>query len=598
MVDKVFPGQPIKASTINDVIDLGQSNQVTGSPRNPFLRVSSQIWISNPFTHTVFAGEPIPVGGMKAHNLYAEQAKKAYQTSGYVFYGTSGDAKHYAVAAEAIQPGALGRASLPGLVAAMVYQDNNQTSWPSCAKVSDSGYFVSSASGPWDIVGSSQEEPGGSEQEGRPGAVQKWCFLIKKPDVPLCQIYNSTNTNLVKGQILEVSASVAENSFEFAQEAYDEVGAHLVGVTPTGSPYRYCAILLDDCAAGEYAPCHIPGVIGAVVQMESHLDLTVVTEPAFLPVASAPMDGRFVIVSSRNNWFDRRNRFNSFDYGLGGVRMWRILSYSAKNENNQIFAYLIPAEDKPFPARIIGAIPIAANRWLYTIEELTIGTDTSTGLPYFDYRAGGKGWENRIGWAYNACEPTARIYPTRTREKVTASVPYWSAEDNLWLNDAAPIEITHTVRRAEGVVMVYGNSFQGFYFVQPNLPIIENVILTTDKHDVTTASPELSSGDCIDFADGGQASDSDARAQGSGKKCEISWSGGYIGRSDWSLLSSGVKEIVFAANNSQVTVSNGRATIIPMLTVNGNRCEKIVFQGNGVAVGYNASTKTATITID
>lgn len=561
MVDKVFPGQPIKASTINEVIDLGQSNQVTGSPRNPFLRVSSQIWISNPFSHTVLAGEPIPVGGMKAHDLYAEQAKRAYQTSGYVFYGTSGEAKYYAVAAEAIQPGTLGRASLPGLVAAMVYLTEDQTDWSTCAKVSSGVGFISSAAGSWDIVGSSQEEPAGSEQEGRPGAVQKWCFLIKKPDVPLCQIYNSTNTNLVKGQILEVAASVAENSFDLAQEAYDEVGAHLVGVTPTGAPYRYCAILLDDCAAGEYAPCHIPGVIGAVVQMESHLDLTSVTEPAFLPVASAPMDGRFVIVSSRNNWFDRRNRLNSFDYGLGGVRMWRILSYSAKNENNQIFAYLIPAEDKPFPARITGAVPIAANRWLYTVEELTIGTDTSSGLPYFDYRAGNKGWVNRLGWAYNACEPTGRIYPTRTREKVTASVPYWSAEDNLWLNDAAPIEITHTVRRAEGAVMIYGNSFQGFYFVQPNLPIIENVILTTDRHDVTTAAPELSAGDYIAFADGGQASDADARAQGSGKKCEISWSGGSIGRSDWSRLIDGIQEIVFDAAGFKVTIKDNRATI-------------------------------------
>lgn len=593
MVDKVFPGQPIKASTINQVIDAATSGRVTGAPDGAAVSVLERVLISNPFDRPILPGEPIPIGGFKTSDLNATDAKQIYQDSGFVLAGTTDDTKYHAVAIEVIKADSLGAASLPGLVAGMVYLPAN-ASWGESAKVSANGYFENSSAGAWEVVAASQEE----NTTVSPYVKRRWCCLCKKTEVPVCTILNSTETNLVKGQILEVAASVAENSFDLAQEAYEEVGAHLVGVTPTGSPYRYCAILLDDCAAGEYAPCHIPGVIGAVVQIESHLDLTPVTEPAFLPVASAPMDGRFVIVSSRNNWFDRRNRLNSFDYGLGGVRMWRILSYSAKNENNQIFAYLIPAEDKPFPARIVGTVPLAANRWLYTVEELTIGTDTSSGLPYFDYRAGNKGWVNRLGWAYNACEPTGRIYPTRTREKVTASVPYWSAEDNLWLNDAAPIEITHTVRRAEGVVMVYGNSFQGFYFVQPNLPIIENVILTTDKHDVTTASPELSSGDCIDFADGGQASDSDARAQGSGKKCEISWSGGYIGRSDWSLLSSGVKEIVFAANNSQVTVSNGRATIIPMLTVNGNRCEKIVFQGNGVAVGYNASTKTATITID
>ena len=444
-----------------------------------------------------------------------------------------------ASALEPIRSGACGRVALPGLTAALVTGESG-------GRVArGAGGFVRGQTGPWRVAASA----GG------------FVFMVpdqeKKPD---CVIVNQSGRDLTAGQILEVSPSLAQESAEEAKSAYETEGARLIGIEPTGHPAKYCVIVLADCPAGESAPCAAAGIVGAMVQIESKLDLTSVTEAAFLPLAGAEA-GRFAAVSSRNGIFDRRNRLNSFDYGFGPVPLWRIIASSRRDAQNRVFAYLVPADRAPVPARIIGAVPIAANRWLYTIEELTIGLDPNTGLPYFDYRAGGKGWENRIGWAYNACEPTARIYPTRTREKVTAAVPYWDAEARLWMNDAQPRELTHTVRRAEGVVMVYGDHFQGHYFAQPNLPIIENVILTTDRHDVTTAAPELSAGDYIAFGDGGQASDADARAQGSGRKCEISWTGGSVGRSDWSRLIDGIQELVFDSAGFKVTIKDNRATI-------------------------------------
>lgn len=473
-------------------------------------------------------------------------AVNEYLTSGFQLAGRPPKAEDFEAAdpiiastLEPIRSGSCGRIALPGLTAALVTGDSG-----GYVEAGKDG-FTRGESGLWRVVASA----------GR------FVFMIPcLTPKSECVILNQTERDLTAGNILEVSASTAESGAEEALHAYQSRGAHLIGIEPTGNPFKYGAILLADCPAGQSAPCAVPGIVGAIVQIESRLDLTGGTPPAFLPLAGAA-EGRFVPVSSRNGLFDRHNRVNSFDYGFGPVPLWRIIASTARDADNRVFAYLVPGDRAPVPARILGAIPIAANRWLYTVEELTAGINQKTGLPYFDYRSGGKGWDNRLGWAYNACEPTSQIYPVRTKEKITARVPYWDAESRLWKQDADAVSITHTVRRAEGVVMIYGDNYQGYYFAQPNLPILENVILTTDQNAVTTVTPELLAGNAIAFSDGGEASDAEARAQGSGRKLKISWSGGSVGRSDWSRLISGIQEIVFDSAGFQVTIKNNRATI-------------------------------------
>lgn len=128
MVDKVFPGQPIKASTINGMIDAVTNGWVTGAPSNLFY-YPREILVKNTTQDVWSACTPIGIVQANPLDETLEFAINKYLTCGAIVQGGVIDSNtpvfRIGVTKESIQPDCLGKCSIPGLMAAKV----NITDW-------------------------------------------------------------------------------------------------------------------------------------------------------------------------------------------------------------------------------------------------------------------------------------------------------------------------------------------------------------------------------------------------------------------------------------------------------------------------------------
>lgn len=123
MVDKVFPGQPIKASTINQVIDAATSGRVTGAPQSVYQ--PKEVLVKNWTQTTWGACEPFRISGQEFMFEQTESALNKFLTFGAVLRGhaITSDTPSFRIGLtkESIKPGEIGRCSVPGLMGAKVY---------------------------------------------------------------------------------------------------------------------------------------------------------------------------------------------------------------------------------------------------------------------------------------------------------------------------------------------------------------------------------------------------------------------------------------------------------------------------------------------
>ena len=123
MVDKVFPGQPIKASTINGMIDAVTNGWVTGAPQSVYQ--PKEVLVKNWTQTTWGACEPFRISGQEFMFEQTESALNKFLTFGAVLRGhaITSDTPSFRIGLtkESIKPGEIGRCSVPGLMGAKVY---------------------------------------------------------------------------------------------------------------------------------------------------------------------------------------------------------------------------------------------------------------------------------------------------------------------------------------------------------------------------------------------------------------------------------------------------------------------------------------------
>ena len=123
MVDKVFPGQPIKASTINAVIDATGGGPKTGAGESVYQ--PKEILVKNT-TQTIWgAGEPFRVISALHYTSDQSDALNKFLTFGAIVRGNTiaSDTPVFRIGLtkESIKPDEIGRCIIPGLMGAKVY---------------------------------------------------------------------------------------------------------------------------------------------------------------------------------------------------------------------------------------------------------------------------------------------------------------------------------------------------------------------------------------------------------------------------------------------------------------------------------------------